>query len=439
MVKLTFENCVTKLGKRVDPAKLDALSLPNKQIDDVGPFGKFEQLETLDLSNNRFRFERQLLGIFDAPKLKVLNLTGNAVTKVANYRNLIISRMPKLQILDNVQITDAERAAAEEWQKSKDAPSVKDPLLNPDAAVEEKRQIEVERVERQKEEKITKEKDLQEKLIRDQKQKEEREARLKEKNEEEQRTLDEEKKKEEEERRAAEKKEREKEEIRKWKEQQKREKEQNNKLAEEQKKKEKGEQSLAKEKAEEAEANQGQVKSRVKTGRAGEEVFVDSRSKMTISTKLTEKTIDPKKAKSGRKKKVQTSKSLFGEKEPDNELKTPAPEIDKSLLTIDDLEKELAIKEKPKKQEAPVVIKKEEDDLFSFIDNKPKEKKSLFTSNTKASDDLFADLGTESSDDLFSMVDSGKKQASKPAEAFDIDEYIKKQAPSQEEDFGLFD
>jgi len=169
MVKLTFENCVTKLGKRVDPAKLDALSLPNKQIDDVGPFGKFEQLETLDLSNNRFRFERQLLGIFDAPKLKVLNLTGNAVTKVANYRNLIISRMPKLQILDNVQITDAERAAAEEWQKSKDAPSVKDPLLNPDAAVEEKRQIEVERVERQKEEKITKEKDLQEKLIRDQK------------------------------------------------------------------------------------------------------------------------------------------------------------------------------------------------------------------------------------------------------------------------------
>jgi len=48
-------------------------------------------------------------------------------------------------------------------------------------------------------------------------------------------------------------------------------------------------------------------------------------------------------------------------------------------------------------------------------------------------------LGTESSDDLFSMVDSGKKQASKPAEAFDIDEYIKKQAPSQEEDFGLFD
>jgi len=143
MVKLTFENCVTKLGKRVDPAKLDALSLPNKQIDDVGPFGKFEQLETLDLR----------------------------------------------------QITDAERAAAEEWQKSKDAPSVKDPLLNPDAAVEEKRQIEVERVERQKEEKITKEKDLQEKLIRDQKQKEEREAKQKEKNEEEQRTLDEEKKK----------------------------------------------------------------------------------------------------------------------------------------------------------------------------------------------------------------------------------------------------
>eukprot|EP01121_Diplochlamys_sp_Union-15-3_P017719 TRINITY_DN6296_c0_g1_i4.p1 TRINITY_DN6296_c0_g1~~TRINITY_DN6296_c0_g1_i4.p1 ORF type:complete len:102 (-),score=13.53 TRINITY_DN6296_c0_g1_i4:5-271(-) len=76
MVKLTYENCANKLGKRVEPSKLSTIVLKDKQIDEIGSFSKFEQLETLDLSNNRLRFDRQLQGLCDAPKLRSLNLTG---------------------------------------------------------------------------------------------------------------------------------------------------------------------------------------------------------------------------------------------------------------------------------------------------------------------------------------------------------------------------
>eukprot|EP01116_Phalansterium_solitarium_P023376 TRINITY_DN8149_c0_g1_i2.p1 TRINITY_DN8149_c0_g1~~TRINITY_DN8149_c0_g1_i2.p1 ORF type:complete len:151 (-),score=31.19 TRINITY_DN8149_c0_g1_i2:206-658(-) len=111
-MKLTPENIPSKIGKPVNIRTVTSLSLPNLQIDDATSFMRLEQLEQLDLSGNWFKFNRQLERIFDAPKLKDLDLTGCPVTKTSYYREWVVSHAKTLQVLDKQPITAADRDRA---------------------------------------------------------------------------------------------------------------------------------------------------------------------------------------------------------------------------------------------------------------------------------------------------------------------------------------
>jgi hypothetical protein len=78
--------------------------LPNKQIDEVGSFAKFAKLKKLDLSNNRFRFKRNIEGLFQAPALEELDLRGNPVCNEVGYRAYMIAGIKTLKVLDGVPV-----------------------------------------------------------------------------------------------------------------------------------------------------------------------------------------------------------------------------------------------------------------------------------------------------------------------------------------------
>jgi hypothetical protein len=102
--KLTFETINSKIGKPGDPSNLEDVALPNKQIDEVGSFAKFAKLKKLDLSNNRFRFKRNIEGLFQAPALEELDLRGNPVCNEVGYRAYMIEGIKTLKVLDGVPV-----------------------------------------------------------------------------------------------------------------------------------------------------------------------------------------------------------------------------------------------------------------------------------------------------------------------------------------------
>jgi hypothetical protein len=142
MVKLTFESVNSKLGKAGDPAGLTEISLPNKQIDELGSFAKFTKLKVLDLRNNRLRFKRNIEGLFRAPALQVLDLRGNPVCNESGYRQYVIQNMPQLIKLDDVPVTEEERRSIRTPQSSAGSPishplEVQHPLAKSTPATEQ--------------------------------------------------------------------------------------------------------------------------------------------------------------------------------------------------------------------------------------------------------------------------------------------------------------
>eukprot|EP01132_Coremiostelium_polycephalum_P001159 gene1159-1469_t len=131
-MKLTPETLSSKLGKKVDINTIDELSLPGQGFSEVSSFLRLKALKTLDLSGNRFQLIRHIKGLFDLPSITELDLSGNPVAKVNNYRLTVIHYLPTLTSLDQKPVTDLEREKARSFDPNatKDQ-SVKDPLSSP--------------------------------------------------------------------------------------------------------------------------------------------------------------------------------------------------------------------------------------------------------------------------------------------------------------------
>lgn len=79
----------------------------------------------MNLSNNRLDLEPTEEGALQplieglsrlCPKLRVLNLMGNPITrKMLNYRRTIIAALPELRYLDDHPVFDEERRAVNAW------------------------------------------------------------------------------------------------------------------------------------------------------------------------------------------------------------------------------------------------------------------------------------------------------------------------------------
>lgn len=66
-------------------------------------------LDTLIMTNNRINSFVDLDNICRIQNLEILSLAGNPIQRKANYRLFVISRLPKLKMLDFVRIREKER------------------------------------------------------------------------------------------------------------------------------------------------------------------------------------------------------------------------------------------------------------------------------------------------------------------------------------------
>ncbi|KAJ3023518.1 Dynein assembly factor 1, axonemal [Thoreauomyces humboldtii] len=137
------QNCIEKIEGLDGLDLLDTLNLDNNLIKSVGGLGVVGQLKTLQLANNFLTKREDVEGLrecpsisildlsgnkledpeimdvlFDMPNLAVLNLMSNPViSKIKNYRRVLISRIKTLTYLDDRPVFDKERLAVEAWAR----------------------------------------------------------------------------------------------------------------------------------------------------------------------------------------------------------------------------------------------------------------------------------------------------------------------------------
>lgn len=94
--------------------RLSQLSLEDNYIDSFDTFASLHEVMELYLSNNLIEELRSVLMLKQLPKLIVLDLSGNDLCLVPDYRCYVVFHLRRLKVLDGSTITQVERQEAEE-------------------------------------------------------------------------------------------------------------------------------------------------------------------------------------------------------------------------------------------------------------------------------------------------------------------------------------
>ncbi|KAH7479760.1 Leucine-rich repeat-containing protein 56 [Phytophthora ramorum] len=89
---------------------LQELYLQHNNVSDITPLALHEELRVIDLEGNRVADIGQLEQLAFCPQLTSLNLTGNPVETVEQYRQIAANFVPQLAALDDRAFSDTERA-----------------------------------------------------------------------------------------------------------------------------------------------------------------------------------------------------------------------------------------------------------------------------------------------------------------------------------------
>ncbi|CAJ1459085.1 unnamed protein product, partial [Effrenium voratum] len=95
-------------------SKLSEVSLEDNFVDSLDTFASLTSLMELYLSNNVIEDLRSVLLLKQLPKLMVLELSGNDLCKVADYRQYTMFHLRKMKVLDGQPISKAEQHQADE-------------------------------------------------------------------------------------------------------------------------------------------------------------------------------------------------------------------------------------------------------------------------------------------------------------------------------------
>ncbi|KAI9356534.1 hypothetical protein DFJ73DRAFT_623012 [Zopfochytrium polystomum] len=102
----------------VDAAKnfksLMLLSLENNRVKHLKPFAKMATLMEFYIGNNYISELYCIFPLKELPRLIILDLTGNAVSQISNYRLFSIFHLSRLKIIDGASITPKEQTQAKE-------------------------------------------------------------------------------------------------------------------------------------------------------------------------------------------------------------------------------------------------------------------------------------------------------------------------------------
>ena len=81
----------------------------NNYLKYINCFEKFHSLEILSFNNNKITDLGCLEKLNQLKKLEQLSIINNPITKIVNYRKIIIKSFPNIKFLDNIEISQEER------------------------------------------------------------------------------------------------------------------------------------------------------------------------------------------------------------------------------------------------------------------------------------------------------------------------------------------
>ena len=93
--------------------QLEIISLSLNKIKTLKWFARMENLIELHLRENLIEDIEEIKYLINCPKLRILSLSGNPISKELNYRDIILSKLPQLVKLDDHIITSEERMKAQ--------------------------------------------------------------------------------------------------------------------------------------------------------------------------------------------------------------------------------------------------------------------------------------------------------------------------------------
>ncbi|XP_027363822.1 U2 small nuclear ribonucleoprotein A' [Abrus precatorius] len=116
------DNEIVKLENLPYLNRLGTILINNNRITRINPnIGEFlPQLHTLVLTNNRIANLVEIDPLASLPKLQFLSLLDNNITKKANYRLYVISKLKSLRVLDFKKVKNKERLEAKSLFASKE-------------------------------------------------------------------------------------------------------------------------------------------------------------------------------------------------------------------------------------------------------------------------------------------------------------------------------
>lgn len=79
------------------------------EIEDVSPLYMHPSLEVLDLDNNKITSTGDIDFIASLKNLRVLSLRGNQISLYKHYRNIVCSRIPQLESLEDKSVRSKEK------------------------------------------------------------------------------------------------------------------------------------------------------------------------------------------------------------------------------------------------------------------------------------------------------------------------------------------
>ena len=93
---------------------LEIVSLSVNKISTLKPFAELPKLRELYLRNNMISDLNEIKYLIGCENLSILWLSENPICKNKNYRYVVVGILPQLEKLDDVAITEEERAKAEQ-------------------------------------------------------------------------------------------------------------------------------------------------------------------------------------------------------------------------------------------------------------------------------------------------------------------------------------
>jgi hypothetical protein len=93
--------------------KLLELHIEENRLKDLANFDQLRNIEKLFIANNKINELCEIDRLLESQQMQELSLINNPISRKPHYRITVVDRLPRLKVLDMVEINDDDRSKAE--------------------------------------------------------------------------------------------------------------------------------------------------------------------------------------------------------------------------------------------------------------------------------------------------------------------------------------